>query len=64
MVGEASLAAATGRVCGEAAADPALACVLVGLGMASLSMNAPAISRVGAALATVRWTTARQWPEQ
>jgi phosphotransferase system enzyme I (PtsI) len=54
MVGEASLA--TGKpagVCGEAAADPALACVLVGLGMASLSMNAPAISRVGAALATV-----------
>jgi phosphotransferase system enzyme I (PtsI) len=55
MVGEASLAAGKpAGVCGEAAADPALACVLVGLGMASLSMNAPAISRVGAALATVR----------
>ena len=54
MVGEASLAAGKpAGVCGEAAADPALACVLVGLGMASLSMNAPAISRVGAALATV-----------
>jgi phosphoenolpyruvate-protein phosphotransferase (PTS system enzyme I) len=54
MVGEASVAAGKpAGVCGEAAADPALACVLVGLGVASLSMNAPAISRVGAALATV-----------
>src|SRR5690606_20917143 len=37
----ASAAAALGRscgVCGEAAADPALACVLVGLGVTSLSM--------------------------
>jgi phosphotransferase system enzyme I (PtsI) len=41
-------------VCGEAAADPALACVLVGLGVRSLSMNAPALGRVGALLATVR----------
>ena len=38
-------------VCGEAAADPLLACVLTGLGVTSLSM-APAASRaVGAALA-------------
>jgi phosphotransferase system enzyme I (PtsI) len=38
-------------VCGEAAADPALACVLVGLGAASLSMSAPALPLVRAALA-------------
>jgi phosphotransferase system enzyme I (PtsI) len=40
-------------VCGEAAADPLLACVLTGLGVSSLSMNAPAITRVGATLAEV-----------
>lgn len=38
-------------VCGEAAADPALACVLVGLGVTSLSMSAPALPAVRAALA-------------
>lgn len=37
-------------VCGEAAADPALACVLAGLGVTSLSMSAPAIPAVRAAL--------------
>ncbi|GAA4206059.1 phosphoenolpyruvate--protein phosphotransferase [Streptosporangium oxazolinicum] len=36
--------------CGEAAADPALACVLVGLGVTSLSMSAPALPVVRAAL--------------
>ena len=40
-------------VCGEAAADPLLACVLTGLGVSSLSMNAPALTRVGATLAEV-----------
>ncbi|HEY4019368.1 MAG TPA: phosphoenolpyruvate--protein phosphotransferase [Pseudonocardiaceae bacterium] len=40
-------------VCGEAAADPLLACVLTGLGVSSLSMNAPAVTRVGATLAEV-----------
>lgn len=46
----------TGRpvgVCGEAAADPALAVVLVGLGVASLSMSSRAIADVGRLLATV-----------
>ena len=38
-------------VCGEAAADPALACVLVGLGVDSLSMTARSIPDVAAALA-------------
>jgi phosphotransferase system enzyme I (PtsI) len=40
-------------VCGEAAADPLLACVLVGLGVTSLSCATSAIPRVGARLATV-----------
>ncbi len=38
-------------VCGEAAADPLLACVLTGLGVTSLSAAAPAVAAVGAALA-------------
>lgn len=38
-------------VCGEAAADPLLACVLVGLGVTSLSMAAAAVRPVGARLA-------------
>jgi phosphotransferase system enzyme I (PtsI) len=38
-------------VCGEAAADPLLACVLAGLGITSLSCAVPAIPRVGARLA-------------
>ncbi|MDN5823054.1 MAG: phosphoenolpyruvate--protein phosphotransferase [Micrococcaceae bacterium] len=40
-------------VCGEAAADPALAVVLVGLGVASLSMTARALAPVAAVLRTV-----------
>ncbi|MGY1696364.1 putative PEP-binding protein [Geodermatophilus sp. SYSU D00814] len=40
-------------VCGEAAADPLLACVLVGLGVTSLSCAAPAVAGVGARLAGV-----------
>ncbi|MDO4900324.1 phosphoenolpyruvate--protein phosphotransferase [Actinomyces sp.] len=40
-------------VCGEAAADPALAAVLVGLGVASLSMTARALPDVDAVLKSV-----------
>ncbi len=40
-------------VCGEAAADPLLACVLVGMGITSLSMSAAATRPVGAKLASV-----------
>jgi phosphotransferase system enzyme I (PtsI) len=40
-------------VCGEAAADPLLACVLVGLGVTSLSAAAAAVQGVGAKLAQV-----------
>ncbi|MEU8248160.1 phosphoenolpyruvate--protein phosphotransferase [Nonomuraea sp. NPDC048916] len=38
-------------ICGESAADPLLACVLVGLGATSLSMTATALPAVRAALA-------------
>lgn len=50
----AGAAARAGRecgVCGEAAADPALACVLVGLGVSALSMTPVALPEVRAALA-------------
>jgi phosphotransferase system enzyme I (PtsI) len=50
----AEAAAATGKscgVCGEAAADPVLACVLTGLGVTSLSMGAASIPYVRATLA-------------
>lgn len=40
-------------VCGEAAADPLLACVLAGLGVTSLSAAAAAVTGVGAKLASV-----------
>jgi phosphotransferase system enzyme I (PtsI) len=40
-------------VCGEAAADPLLACVLTGLGVTSLSAAAAAVTGVGAKLASV-----------
>lgn len=49
----AAAAAASGKgcgVCGEAAADPGLACVLVGLGVTSLSMAPPALNAVRAAI--------------
>ncbi|QFU91768.1 phosphoenolpyruvate--protein phosphotransferase [Amycolatopsis sp. YIM 10] len=53
LIGEAGRAAGKPvGVCGEAAADPRLARVLVGLGVTSLSMNAAAIKAVGASLAT------------
>lgn len=47
-------------VCGEAAADPALACVLVGLGVTSLSAAAPALPAVGAQLAAVTLDQCKQ----
>jgi phosphotransferase system enzyme I (PtsI) len=40
-------------VCGEAAADPLLACVLTGLGVTSLSVASTAIQGVGAKLVQV-----------
>jgi phosphotransferase system enzyme I (PtsI) len=50
-------------VCGEAAADPLLACVLVGLGISSLSCAASAVARVGSKLATVDLATCQQAAE-
>ncbi|WP_222264819.1 phosphoenolpyruvate--protein phosphotransferase [Modestobacter marinus] len=47
-------------VCGEAAADPMLACVLVGMGITSLSCAASSIAGVGARLATVDLATCRE----
>ena len=56
-------AAAAGRrlnkavgVCGEAAADPLLACVLMGLGVNSLSMAPNALAAVGLQLQSVTLT--------
>lgn len=47
-------------VCGEAAADPALAVVLVGLGVGYLSMSTPALPQVAAVLAEVDLSTCKQ----
>ena len=47
-------------VCGEAAASPALAPVLVGLGIASLSMSASAVADVRDALAAVTLADCRE----
>ncbi len=47
-------------VCGEAAADPALAVVLVGLGVTTLSMTARSLSAVGAVLASVTLADAQR----
>ncbi|QUW18518.1 phosphoenolpyruvate--protein phosphotransferase [Agrococcus sp. Marseille-Q4369] len=51
-------------VCGEAAADPALAVVLVGLGVTTLSMSASAIADVRAELLTVTLGQARARAER
>ncbi len=50
-------------VCGEAAADPLLACVLTGLGVNSLSAAATAIAGVGAQLAAVDFETCKRAAE-
>ncbi|MBD8042282.1 phosphoenolpyruvate--protein phosphotransferase [Arthrobacter sp. Sa2BUA2] len=47
-------------VCGEAAADPALAVVLTGLGVNTLSMTPRALSTVGAVLASVTLAQAKE----
>jgi len=47
-------------VCGEAAADPLLACVLVGMGITSLSAAAGALEAVGAKLASVTLQQCRE----
>ncbi len=47
-------------VCGEAAADPLLACVLTGLGVTSLSAAAAALAGVGSKLASVTLQQCRE----
>ncbi|MDM4763639.1 phosphoenolpyruvate--protein phosphotransferase [Galbitalea sp. SE-J8] len=59
-LGEAGAAAGKGvGICGEAAADPQLAVVLVGLGATTLSMTPAALADVRAELATVTLEQAR-----
>lgn len=53
IAGAGQLAGKPVGVCGEAAADPMLAAVLVGMGVSSLSMASSAIPAVGAMLAKV-----------
>jgi phosphotransferase system enzyme I (PtsI) len=58
----ADAAAAAGKplgVCGEAASDPALAVVLAGLGVTSLSMTPAALAQVRAELSSVTLSQAR-----
>ncbi|MBZ8177951.1 phosphoenolpyruvate--protein phosphotransferase [Corynebacterium poyangense] len=50
-------------VCGEAAADPLLACVLTGLGVDSLSAASTAVAGVGAQLAEVDLETCQKAAE-
>lgn len=50
-------------VCGEAAADPYLACVLVGMGITSLSCAAAAVRNVGAQLSAVTLDQCRRAAE-
>lgn len=50
-------------VCGEAAADPLLACALVGMGITSLSMAGAAVRAVGARLGSVTMDTCEEAAE-
>ncbi|WMM74590.1 phosphoenolpyruvate--protein phosphotransferase [Rhodococcus pyridinivorans] len=50
-------------VCGEAAADPLLACVLTGMGVTSLSCAASAVTGVGARLSSVPMDRCREAAE-
>ena len=64
MTAQAGLAAGKSvGVCGEAAASPALAPVLVGLGITSLSMSASAVADVRDALAAVTLAECREMAE-
>jgi phosphotransferase system enzyme I (PtsI) len=59
----ANAGAAVGKpvgVCGEAAADPLLACVLAGLGVSSLSAASAAVRAVGATLSAVTLAQCRE----
>lgn len=65
LVGDAGRSSRTPvGVCGEAASDPLLAVVLVGLGADDLSMSAGALADVRATLATVTLAEARELAER
>jgi phosphotransferase system enzyme I (PtsI) len=51
-------------VCGEAAADPALAVVLTGLGVSTLSMTARSLAAVAAGLKTGTQAEAQELAKQ
>jgi phosphotransferase system enzyme I (PtsI) len=51
-------------VCGEAAADPALAAVLIGLGVTSLSMSPIALADVRAEISRFTLSEARELAER
>ncbi len=51
-------------ICGEAAADPVLAVVLIGLGVTSLSMSPPALADVRAEISRFTLAEARQLAER
>lgn len=61
IVGQANSVAV--GVCGEAAADPMLACVLTGLGVNSLSAASTAVAGVGAQLAEITLEQCQQLAE-
>lgn len=61
--GAAKAAGKSCGVCGEAAADPLLACVLTGLGVTSLSMGSASIPYVRASLATYTLAQCRRAAE-
>ncbi|MCC2593645.1 phosphoenolpyruvate--protein phosphotransferase [Tessaracoccus sp. OS52] len=64
MIGEAATSAGkSAGVCGEAASDPALAVVLVGLGISSLSMGPRALEPVAASLSRVSFEQCGQAAE-
>lgn len=65
LIGDAGRASHTPvGVCGEAASDPLMAVVLVGLGAEDLSMSPGALAGVRAALERVTLSTARELAEQ
>ena len=51
-------------VCGEMAGDPAGALLLMGMGFTTLSMNAPSLPRVRAAIRRVSLASARELVEE
>ncbi|UYG09727.1 phosphoenolpyruvate--protein phosphotransferase [Halomonas sp. M4R1S46] len=64
LAGEARALGVPTSVCGELAGDPAGALLLMGMGFDSLSMNAPSLPKVRAAIRRVSQAAARELVEQ